>query len=183
VFIGWDPHESIAASVLAHSIQRRSSKPVAITEIRLGQLKDVFSRTRHPLQSTEFSFSRFLVPYLCNYEGFGIFMDCDMLCQGDIAELWAMRDPDKAVQVVKHDYQPKEATKFLNQPQTLYAKKNWSSVIIFNNAKCQALTPEYVNTATGLELHQFKWLGSDDEIGDLPERWNYLVRTEPASSR
>lgn len=177
MFVGWDSKEAIAASVLAHSIQKRSSRPVAISEIRLDQLRHVFSRERHPLQSTEFSFSRFLVPYLCNYEGFALFMDCDMLCQGDIAELWAKRDPQYAIQVVKHDYQPTQTTKFLNQPQTPYAKKNWSSVILFNNSRCYDLTPEYVNRASGLDLHQFKWL-DESEIGELPERWNHLVRTD-----
>lgn len=183
VFIGFDRKEKIAAKVLAHSIQERSSLPVSITEIRLDQLRGVFHRERHPLQSTDFSFSRFLVPYLCGYSGFAIFMDCDMLCLGDIADLWAHRDAGKAVKVVKHDYRPAEGTKFLNQPQTPYAKKNWSSVMLFTNDNCRALTPEYVNSASGLELHQFKWLESDDLIGELPENWNHLVRSTPASSR
>ncbi len=145
----------------------------------LSQLGDVFSRERHPLQSTDFSFSRFLTPYLCGYEGWAIFMDCDMLVLDDIAELWSMRDDRYAVQAVKHDHTPPETIKFLNQPQTKYEKKNWSSVMLFNNAKCRALTPDYVNTATGLELHQFKWLGNDDLIGGIPARWNHLVDYDP----
>lgn len=184
VFIGWDSQEPVAATVLAHSIQMRSSEPVSIAYIKLGQLGGFFNRERDPLQSTEFSFSRFMVPWLCDYQGDAIFMDCDMLCRSDIAELWNMRRDEYAVQVVKHDYQPGHGTKFLNQPQTPYAKKNWSSVMLFNNAKCKALTPAYVNTATGLELHQFKWLADEDLIGELPERWNHLVRTDiPASGR
>ena len=184
VFIGWDSKEPLAATVLAHSIQRRSSVPVSITFLKLNQLKAWFNRERHPLQSTEFSFSRFMVPWLCDYQGFAIFMDCDMLCQGDIARLWDSKDHTKAVQVVKHDYSPLHATKFLNQPQTPYAKKNWSSVMLFNNEKCRALTPDYVNKASGLELHQFKWLVNESQIGELPENWNFLVRTDvPASSR
>ena len=95
-------------------------------------------------------------------------MDCDMLMVDDIVNLWALRDDRYAVMVVKHDHQPTEATKFLNQPQTSYEKKNWSSVMMFNGPRCTTLTPEYVNTASGLELHQFKWLNSDTEIGDLP---------------
>ena len=86
-----------------------------------------------------------------------------------------MRDDKYAAQVVKHNHTPKEDIKFLGKAQTKYEKKNWSSVILFNNSKCQALTKEYVNTATGLELHQFKWLGNDSLIGDLPHRWNHLV--------
>jgi lipopolysaccharide biosynthesis glycosyltransferase len=141
----------------------------------LSQLKKVFNRKRNPLQSTDFSFSRFLVPFLCDYEGWAIFIDGDMLVLDDIAELWALRDHNFAVQVVKHHHVPEEHTKFLNAVQTRYEKKNWSSVMLFNNARCRALTPEYVNTATGLELHQFKWLDNDELIGALPKQWNLLV--------
>jgi hypothetical protein len=98
-----------------------------------------------------------------------------MLVLDDIAKLWALRDDNYAVQVIKHNHVPDENTKFLNAVQTRYDKKNWSSVILFNNAKCKALTPEYVNTASGLELHQFIWLNNDSLIGDLPHRWNVLV--------
>lgn len=98
-----------------------------------------------------------------------------MLMREDIARLWALRDPHYAVQVVKHQYQPKDGTKFLGAVQTTYEKKNWSSVMLFNCAACKALTPEYVNSATGLQLHQFKWLPSDDMIGELPSIWNHLV--------
>ena len=98
-----------------------------------------------------------------------------MLMLDDIAKLWAMRDERYAVMVVKHDHVPKETTKFLGEPQSKYEKKNWSSVMLFNNARCRALTPQYVNTATGLELHQFKWLDDDAAIGALPGRWNHLV--------
>jgi lipopolysaccharide biosynthesis glycosyltransferase len=141
----------------------------------LSQLTGIFTRERHPLQSTDFSFSRFLTPYLSDYSGWSIFMDCDMVMREDIANLWALRDEHYAVMVVKHQHDPKDTTKFLGQPQTAYAKKNWSSVILFNNPLCTALTPDYVNHASGLELHQFKWLESDDLIGELPRHWNHLV--------
>lgn len=175
VFIGFDPREDVAFSVLAHSIHRRSSQPVAIAPVTLSQLGDVYRRARNPLQSTEFSFSRFLTPYLCGYEGWAVFMDCDMLVLDDIAKLWALRDEAYAVQVVKHVHVPKEDVKFLGAVQTKYEKKNWSSVMLMNCGRCRALTPDYVNAATGLELHQFKWLGDDGLIGELPERWNHLV--------
>jgi hypothetical protein len=175
VFIGYDPKEEVAFHVLQRSIHERSSLPVSVTPISLGQLKSTFTRERHPLQSTDFSFSRFLTPWLCNYEGWGLFMDCDMLMLGDIAELWKLRDPKYAVQVVKHEYVPKEDVKFLGAVQTKYEKKNWSSVMLFNCAACKALTPEYVNAATGLELHQFKWLNDDGKIGEIPPVWNHLV--------
>jgi lipopolysaccharide biosynthesis glycosyltransferase len=179
VFIGYDGRETVALNVLAHSIHARASQPVSIAPVMLSQLKGIFNRERHPLQSTDFSFSRFLTPHLSDYTGWSIFMDCDMLMLDDIANLWALRDERYAVMVIKHDHVPKEERKFLNEPQSKYAKKNWSSVMMFNNARCRALTPEYVNTASGLELHQFKWLGDDALIGALPDRWNHLVGYNP----
>ena len=175
VFIGYDSAERVAASVLAHSINVHASKPVAVTPVMLSQLGGVFRRERNALQSTEFSFSRFLTPWLAGYEGWAVFVDCDMLMREDIARLWDLRDERYAVQVVKHVHTPKEEVKFLGHAQTKYEKKNWSSVMLMNCAKCTALTPEYVNAATGLELHQFKWLGDDNLIGPLPARWNHLV--------
>ena len=175
VFIGYDSRETVAYHVLAHSILARASEPVSITPLMLSQLEGAFDRERNPLQSTEFSFTRFLTPWLCDFEGWALFTDCDMLVREDIASLWALRDPRFAVQVVKHHHVPRETTKFLNQPQSRYEKKNWSSVMLMNCAECRALTPEYVNRATGLELHQFKWLDGDARIGELPARWNHLA--------
>ena len=175
VCIGYDPREAVAYHVLAHSILSRSSMPVAFVPIALSTLKDEMWRERNPLQSTDFSFSRFLAPYLCGYEGWSIFMDSDVLCIDDIAKLWALRDDRYAVMCVQHDHRPKEETKFLGAVQTQYEKKNWSSVMLFNNARCKALTLDYVNEASGLELHRFKWLSGDDEIGALPQGWNHLV--------
>ncbi len=175
VFVGYDPREAAAFNVLSHSIQVRASRPVAIVPLMLSQLGGIYTRERNPLQSTDFSFSRFLTPCLSGYEGWSIFMDCDMLVLDDIAKLSDLRDERYAVMVVKHDHRPREEIKFLDAVQTKYEKKNWSSVMLFNNAKCRMLTPEYVNAATGLELHQFKWLGDDGLIGGLPPRWNHLV--------
>lgn len=175
IFIGFDSKEVVAYHVLCQSIVERSSAPVGFFPIALNSLGGIFNRERNPLQSTEFSFSRFLVPYLSNYEGWSIFMDCDMLVRDDIAKLWSLRDDRYAAMCVKHDYVPKVETKFLGQTQTKYEKKNWSSMILFNNAKCKALTRDYVNNATGLQLHQFKWLANDDQIGEIPVVWNYLV--------
>lgn len=180
IFIGYDPREAVAYNVLSHSINARSSLPVSITPIMLSQLQGCFERPRDPLQSTDFSFSRFLTPYLAGYEGWAMFMDCDMLMLEDPAKLWELRDDQYSLMCVKHDHVPKEETKFLGATQTKYAYKNWSSVMMFNCAKCKTLTPEYVNTATGLQLHQFKWLKTDELIGALPRRWNHLVEvSEP----
>ncbi|RAK58290.1 glycosyltransferase [Phenylobacterium deserti] len=175
VFIGYDRQEVVAYHVLCQSIIEHSSRPVRFTPINLASLKPIFQREMVNLQSTEFSFSRFLTPYLSSYQGWSLFMDCDMLVRGDIAELFALADEQYAVMVCKHDYVPKQETKFLNHVQTKYPKKNWSSVMLMNNARCRTLTPEYVQSASGLELHQFKWLESDDQIGALPLEWNWLV--------
>ena len=172
VFIGYDPNEPVAYYVLAHSIMRHATRPVSITPLALHQLP--MTRARDPRQSTEFSFSRFLVPYLCSYEGYAVFMDSDMLCRADITELLAGIDPNDAVSVVKHDYVPSTETKFLDNEQAKYKRKNWSSLMVFNNAKCMALTPAYVNTASGMQLHQFQWM-ADDLIGDIDVAWNHLV--------
>lgn len=181
VFIGYDPREAVAFSVLAYSIHARTSAPVSIAPLMLSQLKGVLRRERHPLQSTDFSFSRFLTPYFSDFSGWSLFMDCDMLMLEDITRLWELRDERFAVMVVKHNHVPKESVKFLGEPQSRYEKKNWSSVMLFNNARCRALTPDYVNSASGLELHQFKWLESDGLIGALPARWNHLVGYDPPS--
>jgi lipopolysaccharide biosynthesis glycosyltransferase len=173
-FIGYDKDESVAAYVLAHTIQTRSSIPVSITFLNRRNLDGLYTRPRSNIESTDFSMSRFLVPYLCNYEGHAIFTDCDMICRDDPAKLWAWRDSRYSAQVVKHNHQPKEDKKFLDQPQTKYEKKNWSSVVIFNNEKCKSLTKDYVNTASGLELHQFKW-AQEELIGEIPKHWNHLV--------
>jgi hypothetical protein len=182
VFVGYDPREAVAFSVLARSIHARASVPVSIAPLMLSQLRGVLTRERHPLQSTDFSFSRFLAPYLSEHLGWSLFMDCDMLMLEDIARLWALRDERYAVMVVQHQHLPTEKTKFLGEPQSRYERKNWSSVMLFNNAKCGALTPEYVNRASGLELHQFKWLDDDRLIGALPDRWNHLVGYNPPRS-
>ena len=175
VFIGYDSKEKVAFNTLSYSILKNSTKPVAITPIYLNNIKDDFVRERNALSSTEFSFSRFIIPHLMNYQGWALFMDCDMLMFEDISELWRLRDDKYAVQVCKHDYTPKSKTKFLNQPQSAYPKKNWSSFMLMNCKKCTQLTPNYVNRATGLELHQFKWLESEELIGNLGVEWNHLV--------
>ena len=171
VFIGYDSHETVAFHVLAHSIVMRSSEPVSIAGVVLRQV----GMAPRDGGSTEFAFSRFLVPHLSGFSGWSIFMDCDMLCLGDIAELYGLRDSRFAVQVVKHNHVPKETEKFLGNVQRPYEKKNWSSVMLFNNEMCPVLTPGYVNSASGLDLHQFRWLGSDELIGGLPSEWNHLV--------
>jgi lipopolysaccharide biosynthesis glycosyltransferase len=175
VYVGYDRQEVVAYHALCQSILELSSRPVRFVPINLANLRGLFDREMVGVQSTEFSFSRFLTPYLSDYAGWSLFMDCDMLVRGDVAELFDLADERYAVMVAQHDYVPRDTVKFLDHVQTRYAKKNWSSVMLLNNARCRALTPDYVNTASGLQLHQFHWLESEDLIGALPLEWNWLV--------
>ena len=178
IFVGYDAVESVAWHTMVHSILSRSSSPVSIVPINLANLKGIYRRPRDPKQSNEFSFSRFLVPYLCGYQGYAAFFDCDMMLRTDVTQLFdeADLDPMKAVHVVKHDYEPKDDVKYLNTVQYKYPRKNWSSVVVWNcgHPSNRTVTPDFVNTASPMELHRFAWL-QDDEIGSLDVRWNWLV--------
>lgn len=181
VFIGYDHVEEIAFHTCVSSIIRHATQPVAITPVSLQSLGGLMTRPRDPRQSNEFSFSRFLVPHLCEYQGWAIFMDCDIVLTADIAKLWDLRNPEYAIQVCQHDYVPRDSVKYLGNAQLAYPRKNWSSVMLFNNRRCKALTPNYVNTASGLALHRFQWL-RDEAIGALPLEWNWLVGEYPENS-
>jgi hypothetical protein len=176
IFIGYDSKEPVAYHVLAHSILRRASVPVSITPLVQSALRvsGIYTRDRGATESTEFSLTRFLVPHLCGYQGQAVFMDSDMLCQVDVAELWeSILEQSAAVLVAQHDFTPTATTKFLGQPQTAYPRKCWSAFMAFDNTRCRELTPGYVNAATGLELHRLLW--ADDAIGSLPLDWGWLV--------
>jgi lipopolysaccharide biosynthesis glycosyltransferase len=173
IFIGYDPREAIAYHVCSNSIIRHSSKPVALTPLALTNMQDY--EEKHTDGSNHFIYSRFLVPHLMNYQGWAIFMDGDMLLRDDIEKLWALRDESKAVMVVKHDYQTKLTEKYLGSKNENYPRKNWSSVILWNcsHEANKAVTPEFVQSATGAQVHRFSWL-TDDLIGELPIEWNWL---------
>jgi len=183
IFIGYDNREKIAFHVLSHSIIKYSSIPVSITPINLSNLRKFYNRPKGPLDSTEFSISRFLTPYLSNFEGYSLFLDCDFIVKSDVAELFnlATKDKKKVVWCVKHNYVSKIKKKFLNEKQLPYQKKNWSSFVIYNNSKCKILTPAFVKKANGLFLHQFKWT-KDNLIGSIPKEWNVLVGEQKISN-
>ena len=184
IFIGYDKRERAASNVLIDSLYQRSSLPISINILKNNQLVNsgIYWRKRDPKQSTDFSFTRFLVPYLMDFNGWAIFMDCDMLCQDDIAELWNQRNENYSLMCVKHKHKPKNKTKFLGEPQTSYPKKNWSSLMLINCSKCKNLTVEYVNSASGLDLHRFNWLDNDNEIGEIKGTWNNLVQDSKKSN-
>ena len=174
VFVGYDPREALNFSVLVNSLTRLASQPVSIVPINLENI-DFYTET-HTDGSTEFSYSRFLVPYMMNYNGWAIFMDCDMLARADISELWSLCDSKYAIMCVQHDYQTSSPIKFLGNVNRNYDRKNWSSVMLINCAheSNRVLTPTLVEQQTGQYLHQFKWL-DDKLIGSLPAEWNWLA--------
>jgi lipopolysaccharide biosynthesis glycosyltransferase len=173
IFIGYDPREAIAFHVCSNSIIRHSSQPVSVNPLALNILKGY--EEKHTDGSNHFIYSRFLVPHLMGYKGWAIFMDGDMILRDDIAKLWEIKDESKAVQVVKHDYRTRLTEKYLGAKNENYPRKNWSSVILWNcghpaNAR---VTPEFVQNATGAQVHRFSWL-DDSLIGELPREWNWL---------
>ena len=176
IYIGYDTVEIIAFHTLVQSIIDHATIPVSIVPINLNNLKDVYTRERDPKQSNSFSFSRFLVPYLNNYKDYAVFFDCDMMLRTDIKELMEIINPNHAISVVKHSYEPRDDIKYLGNVQYSYPRKNWSSVIVWNceHPDNKVVTPEFVNKASGLELHRFTWL-KDEDIGELPVQWNWLV--------
>ena len=173
VFIGYDEGEKVSYHILSESIRRQSSVPVSITPLCLSNIPE-FKRELQPNQSTEFAFSRFLVPYLSDYKGWSLLLDSDMMFRDDIKNLWDMIDKEKSIMCCKHDYIPKQNIKFRGAKNEPFPKKNWSSFMLMNNERCKMLTKEFVETATGLELHQFKWT-HEENIGELPLEWNWLV--------
>ncbi len=200
VFIGWDPREQRAWCVADLSLRSHASCALDIRRLAMPELvaKGLYTRPTGPGRvvngpgstvesaywddisdapmSTGHAIARFLVPYLCGYEGLALFCDGDVLFREDVAMLFALADPQYAVQVVQHHYAPTETTKMDGQAQTIYRRKNWSSVVLFHcgHPANRALTLELVNTVPGRDLHRFCWL-DDADIGPLPARWNLLV--------
>lgn len=175
VFTGYDTRAPIGHHIFEQSIMDHSTRPIAITPLYLSTLKESFYREKSPSQLTDFTYSRFIVPHLCQYKGWALFVDGnDMMLREDISKLWALRDDRYAVMVVKHP-EFEGLHSFSGKSIPTYPMLNWSSVMLFNNEKCRSLTKEYVNTADYYDLHQFKWLEDKELIGDLPKSWNHLV--------
>ena len=176
IYIGYDENEIVAYHTLSQSIIKYASRPVRISPVSTKHYLGFYKRPRDSKQSNDFSFTRFLVPYLNEYGSHAIFMDCDMMLRTDIFEVFDDLDLSKAISVVQHDYTPSDKVKYLGNVQYSYPRKNWSSFVVWNCAhqKNRCLTPEFVQNATGLQLHRFMWL-DDDEIGELSVDWNWLV--------
>ena len=147
--IGYDHRQPVSFHVLTHSLLKRSSRPLAITPLVMGQLG------LRRVGLTPFTFSQFLVPELMKYEGWAVFMDIDMMARADVAELMALADDRYAVMVSKNEL-----------------RFEWTSLMLMNCRKCSALSFDYVEDTDG--LHKMTWV-ADDEIGELPAEWNHLV--------
>jgi len=177
VYVGYDSREEIAYKVCEYSILKHTpGAEVKPLKQQLLRSEDLYWRSADPLSSTEFTFTRFLVPHLQNHEGWALFCDCDFVWDGNLAELFELADPRYAVMVVKHDHQPQNDTKMDGCKQTIYPRKNWSSCVLWNcshpsNIK---LTLADINDKPGSYLHRFQWL-EDHEIGELPAKYNFLV--------
>lgn len=177
MFIGYDQREHIAAEICRYSIFKRSNiKFSNVKFLKSSEIQD-FKRPREPDQSTDFTYTRFMVPYLSGFKGYSVFCDCDFLFLDDIKEIVRRVDPKVAVSVVKHPkYVPNSQIKMDGIAQHPMDRKNWASLIVFNNSSeyTAALTPEYVNTVMpGRKLHTFDWL-PDNQIGSLSLDWNVL---------
>lgn len=172
--VGFDQVESVAYHVFCQSVIDHATVPVQFLPLAEHTLTG-YSEV-HEDGSNRFIYSRFLTPHLMNHDGWAIFADGDMVCRADIAELWELRDPQKAVQVVKHDYQTKAFRKYLGNKNENYPRKNWSSVVLWNcsHPAHRVLTPSFIKESSGKFLHRFSWL-SDDQIGELPKEWNWLA--------
>jgi len=173
IFVGYDPREAVTFHVCVNSIIRHASQPVQIIPIALNLFSD-YDET-HSDGSNQFVYARFLVPHLMSFDGWAIYIDGDMVVRDDIVKLWDMKQYDKDVMVVKHDYKTIMQHKYMGAKNEDYPRKNWSSVILWN---CNAfpnriLKPDFVQEQTGAFLHRFSWL-EDHRIGELPRDWNWL---------
>ena len=178
VYVGYDSKQPDAYYACIKSLQSNTKSPLEYYALIQSQLRESGDYTRpvDPLSSTEFSFTRFLIPHLCNYKGWVLFCDSDFIFLEDVNELFGLVDERYAVMVCKHNYNPINTIKMSGQTQHLYPRKNWSSFILWNCGHCSnaRLTANVVNSESGSYLHQFQWL-TDSEIGSIPLQWNWLV--------
>ena len=166
IVVGFDPREAVAYHTFTQSVIENSSIPVRFMPLGIRFLSNY--KEVHKDGSNDFIYSRFLVPYLMNFNGWAIYADGDMICLEDINKLWDLRNENYAVQVVQHKYETKVTKKYWGNKNENYPRKNWSSVIIWNceHEKHKILSPNFIQNQTGSFLHRFHWL-NDDEIGNI----------------
>lgn len=181
VFAGLDERERVGYQVFAHSLLTQASQPIALTQLN----SRTFAGRVSPKGTNDFGVLRFLVPMLCDYVGFAIFMDgSDMLMRADVAELWEQRPLWGAVSLVKHHYQTKHARKYIGTEMEAdnrdYPRKNWSSVMLINcsHFAWRGVDEKFVSTVSALDLHRLSWM-ADEHIVPLASEWNHLVGEQP----
>jgi len=182
VFVGYDTREDISFQVCEHSILRHNIgidtveiKPLVQDDLRK---RNLYWRDVDKLGSTEFTFTRFLIPALMNYRGWALFCDSDIVFLENVSNLFQLVNDKYAVMCVKHDHNPQVGLKMDGRQQLQYPRKNWSSLVLWNcgHPSNQNLTVDVINDedTTGKYLHRFAWL-EDEEIGSIPHEWNWLV--------
>jgi len=197
VYIGYDPREHTAYEVLKFTIERIAVDNITIKPIErnIQELKGMYTREHDVVDgqsidridgkpfSSEFSFTRFLVPAMMDYDGWALYMDCDMYLRTDINELFEEYNNDYyPLYCVKHKYEPGDGIKMDGRKQQNYRRKNWSSFMLFNcsHPLNKRLTPKVINTMSGSWLHGFEWLPDKDaDIGTIHEEWNWLDNHSP----
>jgi hypothetical protein len=170
IFIGFDGRMSVASDVLIHSLRRHSSIPL---DIRLLKKEELGFERFDPLASTEFTYTRFLVPSLCGFRGKALFMDCDMVCFSDVREILDLDMSKFALRVVKHNHVPVEHFKMDGRRQTRYPRKNWSSFMLMECSRLTCWTREAVEKMPAAWLHRFEPI-PDPLIGGIDPTWNVL---------
>ncbi len=187
IFIGWDSREDIAYQVARFSILDHATVPVEIIPLKQKQLKKdgMYWRETDTLATTEFTYTRYLIPELCKFEGWALFIDCDFVFLDDVKKLFDHIDNKYAIMCAQHDYNPAPGIKMDGKRQTVYPRKNWSSMMLINceHPSNRVVNKDFVNDAskTGAYMHRFSWL-DDSEIGNISHEWNWLVEwyKEPA---
>jgi lipopolysaccharide biosynthesis glycosyltransferase len=180
IYVGWDSREDIAFQACKQSLLDTASVEIEVIPLKQRNLKrdGLYWRKSDKLASTEFTFTRFLVPRLKGYRGWALFIDCDFIALEDVKKLFDQADDRYALMCAKHDYTPKQGFKMDGKVQLPYPRKNWSSMMLFNCAhpSNKQVTTELVNDPDidGKYLHRFSWL-KDEEIGELSHEWNWLV--------
>ena len=181
VFIGSGEASVLECRTLIHSIRRNSRGPVRIVvfngthnALEVDGAEPVpapMSLRAKYLNLTEFSNYRFLVPQLSGAASRAIYLDSDMICLGDIRELFDA---------------PMEGADFVAKPfSDGHGRPRWAlSVSLFDCTRCRFDLERYVDEiGRGLyaynDLHQMtpEFLAHHAfRIGCLDERWNMFDR-------
>lgn len=182
IYIGLDSKHRDVFEICKFSIQKHLSRHIEILPVNKFLVPD-YNRINDGFESTDFSFARFFVPQMNNFEGTSLFVDGDFLFLSDVSVVFDMfhnynssESKKKALMCCQHDYTPKTNVKMDGKTQTFFKRKNWSSFMIIDNAhkKIKTLNTLTINGQSGKFLHQFDFL-EDSDIGEISLEWNWLV--------